>query len=92
MTFHARRQCSPLPRFVQSSSPAPRRTEQSSSASASLPETSTRTPVVHLGYPNANAKFTRNDAAAQLGGAERLIDEPLSRPAEQGRVPRPFEH
>ena len=40
---------------VQSSSPAPRRTEQSSSASASLPATSTGTPVVHLGYPNANA-------------------------------------
>ena len=48
-------------------------TEQSSSASASLPATSTGTPVVHLGYPNANAKFTRTTrprSSAGPGGSE----------------------
>jgi hypothetical protein len=53
---------------VQSSSRAPRRTEQSSSASASLPATSTGTPVVHLGYPNANAKFTRTTRPRSSAG------------------------
>jgi hypothetical protein len=42
--------------------------EQSSSASASLPTPSTGTPVVHLGYPNASAKFTRTTRPAARRG------------------------
>ena len=53
---------------VQSRSPAPRRTEQRQSAAASLPATSTATPVVHLGYPNANAMHNATTRSRSLAG------------------------
>ena len=68
---------------VQSSSPPPRRTEQRSSAAASLPATSTGTPVVYLGYPNANAKFTRTTCPrSSAGPSGSALSHPVAASSE----------
>ena len=65
--------------------PAPRRTEQSSSASASLAATPTGS-VVHLGYPNER-EVHEHDAAAQPGGPSGSeLSRPVA-PANEGNAP-----